>query len=170
LAEILAKRKITLIYNGASEGMLGMVAEQFLRMGGQAIVVTTKASSKTPSKQVHTMVVERSSERRELMLRKPDCYCALPGGVGTFRDILEVWLWGQMGLHKKPTGLLNAAGFYDGFVNLTNRMVAEGFLSESRRGKLLLASTGAELMDTLEDFCPISSGHDDNASVQHSIG
>ena len=170
LAEILALRHIKLYYNGANDGMLGMVAEQFYRSGGESVIVTPRDPGGKPTRQAEVLVVARSSQRRELMLRRPDCYLALPGGVGTFRDLLEVWLWGQMGLHKKPCGVLNSAKFYEGFTTLMDRMVSEGFLTESRRGRLLLSEKAAELMDTLEDYCPIKAGHEDSASVQHSIG
>lgn len=170
LADVLARRHIKLYYNGATDGMLGMVAEQFFRSGGEAVVVTAKDIKEKPGKHVQILVAEKASQRRELMLRRPDCYLALPGGVGTFRDLLEVWLWGQMGLHKKPCGILNSANFYDGFRVLTDRMVAEGFLTEGRRDRLLIDNNAADLMDLLEDYCPVKAGHDDSASMQHSVG
>ncbi|MNT68228.1 LOG family protein YvdD [compost metagenome] len=91
-------------------------------------------------------------ERKALMASRSDAFIGLPGGYGTFEELFEVITWGQLGIHRKPVGLLNVGGYYDAFMALVDHAVAEGFIPPSHRGLILVDTTPEGLLDQLEAF------------------
>uniref|UniRef100_J3L1G7 Cytokinin riboside 5'-monophosphate phosphoribohydrolase n=2 Tax=Oryza brachyantha TaxID=4533 RepID=J3L1G7_ORYBR len=93
-------------------------------------------------------------ERKAEMARFADAFIALPGGYGTLEELLEVITWAQLGIHKKPVGLLNVDGFYDPFLSFIDMAVSEGFITEDARRIIISAPTARELVLKLEEYVP----------------
>ena len=85
-------------------------------------------------------------------------FLALPGGVGTFEEFFEILTWGQLGIHRKPSGLLNVAGYFDELIRFLDHAVAEGFLAEEHRGSILVESDPGKLLGRLRAYAPAEGG------------
>ena len=94
-------------------------------------------------------IVQTMHERKALMAERSDAFVALPGGIGTFEELFEVWTWRQLGYHNKPVGLLNVAGYYDGLLSFLQTSVASGFMGDWQMDLLLAATDTGELMRRL---------------------
>jgi uncharacterized protein (TIGR00730 family) len=95
-------------------------------------------------------------ERKAMMAELSDGFIALPGGIGTFEEMFEIWTWAQLGYHTKPIGMLNVAGFYDGLAAFLDRVVDEGFLKLKQRGILLCESGPEKLLEAMKRYVPPS--------------
>lgn len=124
---------LSIVYGGASIGLMGMIATDFLKLGGEVVGVlpkhiAQKEIAKEGLTQMH--IVETMHERKELMYNLADYFLILPGGLGTMDEYFEILTWSQLELHKKPIYLLNYNGFYGTLIHFFSRLVQEGFLSE----------------------------------------
>ena len=122
-----------LVYGGGNNGLMGMVAAATLQAGGRVVGVIPKALvekewANHDCSELH--IVDTMHERKRLMAEKADAFVALPGGIGTFEELFEVWTWRQLGYHDKPVGLLNLAGYYDPLVAFLRSTVAQGFMGD----------------------------------------
>jgi len=147
-----------LVYGGGRSGLMGTVAEATRLAGGRVVGVIPQAlvDRELANRQCDELhIVQTMHERKALMAERSDAFLALPGGIGTFEELFEVWTWRQLGYHEKPLGLLNVAGYYDGLLGFLQTSVASGFMGEWQMG-LLHASTDAEtLLRTLvQDASP----------------
>jgi hypothetical protein len=157
LAVELARRGLGLVYGGGSVGLMGVLADRALAAGVEVIgVIPRPIASKelahaglTELRQVATM-----HERKATMASLVDGFVALPGGFGTFEETLEMLTWSQLGVHAKPIGVLDVAGYYDGLLRWLSHAVGEGFLKRENLGLLLFADTAAELLDRLAAWQP----------------
>lgn len=152
-----AERGIELVYGGGRVGLMGAVADACLAAGGRVIGVipealATKELAHQGCTELH--VVGSMHERKALMAERSDAFVALPGGIGTFEELFEVWTWGQLGLHKKPCGLLNIAGFFDKLLEFLTATAADGFMHAEHLQMLATATDGAELITRLEAYEP----------------
>lgn len=153
----LAGRGIGVVFGGGSVGMMGAVADAALEVGGEVVGVIpyTLAAREldhpglTALHKVHTM-----HERKALMAELADGFVALPGGLGTLEELMEVWTWGQLGIHRSPIGLLNVAGYFDGLLAFMDHAVAEGFVRPTHRALLRVAETPEALLDAFAAFEP----------------
>ncbi len=148
LGEILAKRKLDLVYGGGNIGLMGVVADAVLAAGGRVIGVIPEAlEAKEVAHRGLTKlhVVKSMHERKALMVSLADAFIAMPGGFGTFEEFCEVLTWAQLGLHRKPHGLLNVAGFYDPFLAFLDHATAETFIRPVHR-KLVIAEADPETL------------------------
>ncbi len=155
LGEILAERKIGLVYGGTNIGLMNHVADGALRRGGEVIGVLPEFIGKkgiAHANLTQLIMVNSMHERKRKMHELSDGVIAMPGGFGTLEEFFEVLTWGQLGLHKKPVGLLNINGFYDPLRILTHKMVTEGFLKEENRKMLLISDDITELLDLMENY------------------
>ncbi|HOW10904.1 MAG TPA: TIGR00730 family Rossman fold protein [Bacteroidales bacterium] len=155
LGEILAERKIGLVYGGTNIGLMNHVADGALRRGGEVIGVLPEFIGKkgiAHANLTQLIMVNSMHERKRKMHELSDGVIAMPGGFGTLEEFFEVLTWGQLGLHKKPAGLLNINGFYDPLRILTQKMVTEGFLKEENRKMLLISDDITELLDLMENY------------------
>jgi uncharacterized protein (TIGR00730 family) len=155
--QLAAERGIELVYGGGRVGLMGAVADACLAAGGRVIGVipealATKELAHQGCTELH--VVGSMHERKALMAERSDAFVALPGGIGTFEELFEVWTWGQLGLHKKPCGLLNIAGFFDKLLEFLAATAADGFMHAEHLQMLATASDGAELIARLEAYEP----------------
>jgi uncharacterized protein (TIGR00730 family) len=122
-----------LVYGGGLHGLMGLVAEATLAAGGRVIgIIPTALVEKEWAHQGCTElhVVDTMHERKRLMAEKSDAFLALPGGIGTFEELFEVWTWRQLGYHDKPIGILNSLRYYDSLLGFIDHVVEQGFMGE----------------------------------------
>lgn len=155
LGEILAERKIGLVYGGASVGLMNALANGSLSKGGHVtgvLPVFIQDKGIAHKNLTEMILVDTMHERKTKMNELSDGIVALPGGFGTLEEFFETLTWGQLGLHRKPVGLLNIKGFYDSLKILTQTMVNEGFLKEANRKMLLISDDIEHLLDQMENY------------------
>ena len=157
LAGALVERGIRLVYGGASVGIMGVVADEVLRCGGQAVGVIPeslmcKELAHAGLTELH--VTPSMHARKTLMAELADGFVALPGGIGTFEEIFEVWTWAQLGFHGKPCGLLNVAGYYDGLTAFLDHAAGEQFVRADQRRMLVVETDPAALLDRFASYTP----------------
>lgn len=122
-----------LVYGGGRNGLMGLVAEATLAAGGTVVgIIPTALVEKEWAHHGCTElhVVDTMHERKRLMADKADAFLALPGGIGTFEELFEVWTWRQLGYHDKPLGILNTTGYYDQLLAFIDQVVSNGFMGE----------------------------------------
>jgi hypothetical protein len=161
LAAELVRRKLGLVYGGGSVGLMGVLADAALAHGGEVIGVIPRGLA--TRELAHTgltemRVVESMHERKALMASLVDGFIALPGGLGTFEETLEVLTWSQLGIHRKPVGVLNVAGYFDGLLRMLAHAVGEGFVRREYLALLLFADTPAALLDAMAAWQPPRGG------------
>jgi uncharacterized protein (TIGR00730 family) len=157
LGETLARSGIGLVYGGASVGLMGALADAALVAGGAVTGVMPRALVEKEiahSGLTDLRVVGSMHERKALMAELADGFVALPGGIGTFEELFEVWTWAQLGHHTKPCALLNVRGFYDGLIAFLDKVVERGFMNDAHRSMLIVAQQPMELLERLEAYEP----------------
>ena len=153
----LVSRGLGLVYGGASVGLMGVLADTVLAGGGEVIGVIPRPLG---SREVaHTglsdlRVVGSMHERKATMESLADGFISLPGGLGTLEETLEILTWAYLGIHRKPVGVLNIAGYYDGLLRLLTHAMREGFVRPEYFGLLLFGDTPAELLDRFAAWEP----------------
>jgi len=155
----LVRHNFELIYGGGHVGLMGRVADSVLLNGGRAIGVMPEhlvAKEIAHKGLTELRVVASMHERKALMEQLSDAFVALPGGYGTFEEFCEMLTWGQLGLHRKPCGLLNVDGFYDPLIDLFERAVSEGFIHAEHRRLVLDDSDSNRLIERLREYTPPS--------------
>lgn len=162
LAGSLVERNIRLIYGGAGIGVMGVLANQVLALGGQAIGVIPKAlAHKEIAHQNLTElhITQSMHERKMLMAELADGFIALPGGIGTLEELFEIWTWAQLGFHQKPCGLLNVAGYYDDLIRFLDHVADEQFVKKAHRALLMVEKKSGSLLDRMVDYQPKTVTH-----------
>ena len=157
LGSLLAARGIRLVYGGARVGLMGVVADAALASGGEVIGVIPAAlvaKEVAHSGLTDLRVVDSMHERKALMSDLADAFVALPGGWGTLEEFFEVLTWAQLGLHRKPCGLLNVAGYFDRLLAFLNHTIDEGFVQPRNAELIAVAQTPGELLDRLGSPLP----------------
>lgn len=157
LGKELVARGWRLVYGGGQVGLMGIIADTVLAGGGEVIGVMPRALF--PQEVVHkgvTTLYEVGSmhERKALMADLADGFVALPGGSGTYDELFEILTWAQIGIHQKPIGLLNVAGYFDPLLALLQHTMREGFVSPHHVALLLHKEKPAELLDDLAAYVP----------------
>jgi uncharacterized protein (TIGR00730 family) len=155
LARVLVKRQLRVVYGGASIGLMGLLADTILEAGGEVIGIIPQAlvdREVAHSGLSELRVVGSMHERKSLMSELSDTALALPGGLGTLEELLEMATWSQLGIHSKPCGLLNAGGYYDPLTALLDHAVAQSFLSPEHRGIVLIENDAETLLQRLDDW------------------
>jgi uncharacterized protein (TIGR00730 family) len=152
LGRLLAQRDVGLVYGGSTRGLMGIVARAVMAAGGDVIGVMPEhlIEREGASRPVGELrVVHSMHERKALMADLSDAFIALPGGFGTLDELFEIVTWAQLGLHAKPIGLLNVAGYFDPLTALVDHAVVEGFVDADRRALLTTGTEPAALLDGL---------------------
>lgn len=152
LGRHLARAGARLVYGGGRVGLMGIVADAALAEGGTVIGVIpqTLMDREVGHRGLTELhVVQTMHERKRLMAEQADAFLALPGGIGTFEELFEVWTWRQLGYHDKPVGLLNVGGYYDKLASFLAHTVEQGFLSPAQLGVLEVGADPAELLQRL---------------------
>jgi uncharacterized protein (TIGR00730 family) len=152
LGRTLAERQLGLVYGGARVGLMGVVANAVLASGGE---VTGVIPAALVAKEVahdglaDLRVVASMHERKALMAELADAFIALPGGWGTLDEFFEILTWGQLGLHRKPCGLLNVHGYFDRLLSFVEHSIEEGFVRREHGAMILVSTFPADLLDLL---------------------
>jgi uncharacterized protein (TIGR00730 family) len=157
-----------LVYGGGNVGLMGEVANATLEAGGRVVGVIPRMlkEREVGHPALHEMhVVETMHQRKQMMAERAHAFVALPGGIGTFEELFEVWTWRQLGYHDQPIGLLNVAGYYDTLVGFMARTVTEGFLSPQQLDAVSVATEVAPLLDRLYTLAGAAAGPDDFGKI-----
>ena len=157
LGRMLAQRGIGLVYGGGRVGLMGVLADAALAAGGEVIGVIPQALLERELGHrglTELRVVDSMHARKALMGELAGGFIALPGGIGTLEELFEVWSWAQLGLHRKPCGLLDVDGFFARLVGFLDGQVEEGFIHPAYRAMLAVASTPEELLDAFAAYEP----------------
>jgi len=157
LAEALVSRNIRMIYGGAGIGIMGILADHVLKLGGQAIGVIPKALAHKEVAHQHLTelhITHSMHERKMLMAELADGFIALPGGLGTLEELFEIWTWAQLGIHDKPCGLLNVEGYYDSLIKFLGHVLAEQFVKRHHHAMLIVEETPDLLLERFFNYQP----------------
>lgn len=152
---LLARRGITLVYGGGGIGLMGVVANAALAQDGTVLGIIPHGllgPELAHPDVAELRVVASMHARKEEMVAAADAFIVLPGGFGTLDELAEVLTWAQLGIHRKPIGLLNVAGFFDLFLAHLDRAVAEGFLRPLHRELLLVDADPESLLERLRTW------------------
>ncbi|MFZ6687063.1 TIGR00730 family Rossman fold protein [Undibacterium sp. SXout11W] len=155
LAATLVKHELRLVYGGGNVGLMGMIADEVLKLGGQVTGVIPKALmdkevGHTGLTELH--IVNNMHERKALMAQLSDAFIAMPGGIGTLEELFEVMTWAQLGFHEKPIGLLNVNGFYDGLLQFLQHTGEQGFLRANHLEILIHDNQTESLLQKLQTY------------------
>jgi len=153
-ASAMVSSGVDLVYGGGRLGLMGLIADSVLELGGKVYGVIPAALVELEV--AHTGVTElfhvaNMHERKAKMTDLADAFIALPGGIGTLDELFEAWSWNALGYHAKPFCLLNVGGFWDGMIQFIDHATTSGFLSASRRRQLLVATTPDEALNLLDE-------------------
>jgi hypothetical protein len=152
LGRLVAEERMELVYGGGNCGLMGALADEALRHGGRVIGIIPEglvARDVGHTRLTELHVVKGMHERKALMSKMADAFIAMPGGFGTLEELFEVITWGQLGLHRKPIGLLNVEGYFDTVLQLIERVAGEGFAGAQDLSLLVNSGSPAELMEQL---------------------
>ena len=155
LAQGLAKQGFGLVYGGASIGLMGQVADAMISHGGEAVGVIPEfmLDYEIAHHQLTELhVVQTMHERKALMAERASAFVALPGGLGTFEEILEVATWGQLNQHQKPMMIYNVNGFYDALIAQLDHAVEEGFLPPQHLAKLIVCNHAEQIYSAIANL------------------
>lgn len=155
MGSLLAREGIGLVYGGGGIGLMKILSDAVLDEGGEVIgvipqVLTTMEIANP--RVTDLRIVGSMHERKALMAELSNAFIALPGGYGTLEEFCEVLTWAQLGLHQKPCGILNVAGFYDPLLAQLDHQMAEGFLSPTMRTLVIESNEPAQLLATLQAY------------------
>ncbi len=155
LGKALYENQIGLVYGGGNRGLMGVVAKTVFDLGGSVTGVLPEALNLASVRQAvvetELIVVPTMHDRKAKMYSLADAFIALPGGIGTFEEFLEVFTWLQLGYHHKPVALLNTAGFYDPLLDLLQQSSGEGFLRKDLLDALVVEEDESLLLKRMQD-------------------
>jgi len=152
MGALLARRGIGLVYGGGNVGLMGIVADAALAGGGEVIGVIPAALADREIAHAGVTdlrVVDSMHTRKALMAELSDAFIAMPGGVGTFEEFFEAVTWTQLGVHRKPCGLLNVGGFYTPLAAFIDQAVTEGFIKPIHRAMIVVDDNPERLLNSL---------------------
>ena len=157
-----------LVYGGGRAGLMGVVADSALAAGARVVgVIPTSLMARekghTELSELH--VVDTMHQRKTMMAERSDAFLALPGGIGTFEELFEVWSWKHLGYHDKPIGLLNVKGYFDALLSFLSEGTARGFITELQGGMLEVGTEPADLLRRLGSLADRASAPDDYRGI-----
>jgi uncharacterized protein (TIGR00730 family) len=164
----IGRRGWQLVYGGGRAGLMGVVADAALAAGATVVgVIPTSLMDRELGHigltELH--VVDTMHQRKTLMAERSDAFLALPGGIGTFEELFEVWTWRQLGYHDKPIGLLNAAGYYDAMLGFLRHSEAQGFMAAEQNALLQVDSDPVALVERLGALAPLATAPDNYRQI-----
>ncbi len=152
LTRLLHKKGIGIVYGGGNIGLMGIMADEMIRLGGEIIGVIPKLLLEREVAHhglTELIVVSDMHQRKSKMFQLSDAVIAMPGGIGTMEELFEAYTWTQVGFHQLPCGLLNTNNYYHHLIGLLNHMTKEGFLKSKQKEMLLVANEPETLLDKL---------------------
>ena len=153
LAAAMVDQNLALVYGGGKVGLMGVIADEVLRLGGEATgVIPTALVEREVG---HTgltrqFIVKDMHERKAMMASLSDGFIAMPGGMGTLEELFEMLTWSQLGIHAKPIGLLNVDGFYDGLIDFIAHASEQGFIRPQHAALMMSESDPQALLQLLK--------------------
>ena len=161
VGQALVRHGVDLVYGGGRVGLMGIVADAVLGAGGRAIGVipealATKEIAHHGLTELH--VVSGMHERKALMATSSSAFLTLPGGIGTFEEFFEILSWGALGIHQKPIGILNVAGYFDPLIALLDHSIAQQFVRREYLHPLVVSDDPESLIRQLLDYVPPPAG------------
>lgn len=155
LARGIAEQNFGIVYGGASIGLMGQVADTVIEYGGEVVGVIPEFMldyeiAHNTLTELH--VVQNMHERKAMMAERASAFVALPGGFGTFEEILEIATWAQLNQHQKPMMLYNVNGFYNHMIAQLDHAVAEGFLPPQHRAKLIVCNHSDQIFNAIKNL------------------
>jgi len=157
VGELIATREMELVFGAGHIGLMGVVADAALKRGGRVVGVIPQHLVDWELAHpgiTELIVVQTMHERKAIMAQRSEAFLALPGGFGTCDEFFEILTWKQLGLHGKPIGVLNTAGFFDPMLQWLDLMVRDGFLRANHREMIAVSSKPEEVLDILESMPP----------------
>jgi|ERR1051326_1115684 uncharacterized protein (TIGR00730 family) len=157
MGQALLAKRIGLVYGGGNVGLMGTIADSVMQGSGEVIGVIPEAlvERELAHGSVTELIVVRSMhERKAKMAELADAFIAMPGGYGTFEEFCEIITWAQLGLHRKPCGILNVNGYYDPLMTLFDHAVAEGFVHPVNRRLVIQENDPERLLYMLANYTP----------------
>ena len=157
LGKTMRQRNLGLVYGGGNVGLMGIIADAIMESGGEVIGVIPDAlvERELAHRGVTELFVVRSMhERKAKMAELSDAFIAMPGGFGTLEEFCEIITWAQLGLHRKPCGILNVEGYYDPLLSLFDQAVSEGFVHSKNRQIIIQETDPERLLDKFAAFRP----------------
>ena len=155
LGRALVEREYALVYGGGNVGLMSILADTVLGLGGRVtgVIPDSLVSKEVAHRGLSDLrIVQSMHERKAVMAQLSDGFIAMAGGIGTMEEFFEVLSWAQLGIHRKPCGLLNTSGYYDHLIKFLDVAVDQGFLKPKHRSLLILANEPAEMLNRLESF------------------
>lgn len=157
LGKTLVENNLGLVYGGSNIGLMGIIADEILALGGEVIgvipqVLVAKEVAHANLTQMH--IVNSMHERKALMAELSDGFIAMPGGMGTFDELCEILTWAQLGIHQKPCGVLNIEDYFEPLLKMFDHSMNEGFLRDSHRAMVLAAHEPAALLRMFMQYQP----------------
>ena len=164
----IGRRGWQLVYGGGRAGLMGVVADAALAAGASVVGVIpaslmNRELGHAGLTELH--VVQTMHERKMLMAQRSDAFLALPGGIGTFEELFEVWSWRQLGYHAKPLALLNVRGYYDPLLGVIAQAVEQGFMSAPQGAVLRVGTDARDLLQVLSTLLPPRRAADDYGAI-----
>jgi uncharacterized protein (TIGR00730 family) len=154
LARELVERNYGMVYGGGNVGLMKVIADTVLELGGHVtgIIPDSLVTKEVAHRGLSDLrIVHSMHERKALMAELSDGFIAMPGGIGTMEEFFEVLSWAQLGIHRKPCGLLNTAGYYDRLIDFLDHAVDHDFLKPKHRSLLILANEPPEILRRFEE-------------------
>jgi uncharacterized protein (TIGR00730 family) len=155
LGRVLVERDYGLVYGGGNVGLMSVIADTVLSLGGHVtgVIPDSLVSKEVAHRGLSDLrVVQSMHERKAMMAELSDAFIAMAGGIGTMEEFFEVLSWAQLGIHRKPCGLLNTGGYYEHLIKFLDDAVDQGFLKPKHRSLLIVANEPAEMLNRLEPF------------------
>ena len=157
LGEAMVKRNIGLVYGGGRVGLMGVIAEAIMNKSGNVVGVIPEVLNRR--ERINEFVTElhlvgTMHERKALMAERADGFIAMPGGFGTFEELMEAITWLQLGIHRKPVAVFNVEGFYDPLLEMIQKAADHEFIRESNRHMLLVGNTPESIFEQFAEFDP----------------
>jgi len=159
VAAALVRDDLTLVYGGGRVGLMGVIADEVLRLGGRAIGVIPRAlwdREVGHASLTEVRIVETMHERKATMADLSDGFIALPGGLGTLEEIFEIWTWAQLGMHSKPCGFLDVGEYYTPLMQFLDRAVEETFIRPELRQIAIVESDPDLMLARFREYVPPS--------------
>ena len=160
LARVLVSENIALVYGGGNVGLMGVIADEVLRLGGEATGVIPRQLVERElahSGLTRLFVVKDMHERKAMMADLSDGFIAMPGGMGTLEELFEMLTWSQLGIHAKPIGVLNVGGFYDMLAGFVGHLQHEGFVRAHHAALMMVEAEPEALLARLRGDHPVAA-------------
>ena len=164
----IGRRGWQLVYGGGRAGLMGVVADAALAAGASVVGVIPHSLMERElghRSLTELHVVDTMHQRKTMMAERSDAFLALPGGIGTFEELFEVWTWRQLGYHDKPLGLLNVAGYYDALLGFLQHSQEQGFMASAQTDLLQVDTDPIALVERLGTLAPLATAPDDYGRI-----